>query len=38
MTACVALLIAAPASRQGKTTLTAGLARLHARQWGLYPQ
>ena len=31
MTACVALLIAAPASRQGKTTLTAGLARLHAR-------
>ena len=31
MTSCVALLIAAPASRQGKTTLTAGLARLHAR-------
>lgn len=31
MSSCVALLIAAPASRQGKTTLTAGLARLHAR-------
>lgn len=27
-----ALLVAAPASGQGKTTLTAGLARLHARQ------
>ena len=30
--ACPALLIAAPASGQGKTTVTAGLARLHARQ------
>jgi cobyrinic acid a,c-diamide synthase len=29
---CPALLIAAPASGQGKTTVTAGLARLHARQ------
>ena len=29
---CVALLIAAPASGQGKTTVTAALARLHARQ------
>ena len=28
---CPALLIAAPASGQGKTTVTAGLARLHAR-------
>ena len=28
---CVALLIAAPASGQGKTTVTAALARLHAR-------
>ncbi len=28
---CVALLIAAPASGQGKTTITAALARLHAR-------
>ena len=30
--ACVALLIAAPASGQGKTTVTAALARLHSRQ------
>lgn len=29
---CPAMLIAAPASGQGKTTVTAGLARLHARQ------
>lgn len=29
---CPALLIAAPASGQGKTTVTAGLARLHSRQ------
>ena len=29
---CSALLIAAPASGQGKTTVTAALARLHARQ------
>ncbi|MEG2817287.1 MAG: hypothetical protein RR907_06955, partial [Comamonas sp.] len=29
---CPALLITAPASGQGKTTLTAALARLHARQ------
>ncbi|RZJ15704.1 MAG: cobyrinate a,c-diamide synthase [Acidovorax sp.] len=32
MTMCPALLIAAPASGQGKTTVTAALARLHARQ------
>ena len=32
MTACPALLIAAPSSGQGKTTVTAALARLHARQ------
>lgn len=32
MTACPALLIAAPASGQGKTTVTAALARLHTRQ------
>ncbi|MGE5472004.1 MAG: cobyrinate a,c-diamide synthase [Bacteroidota bacterium] len=32
MAACPALLIAAPASGQGKTTVTAALARLHARQ------
>jgi cobyrinic acid a,c-diamide synthase len=32
MLACPALLIAAPASGQGKTTVTAALARLHARQ------
>ncbi|MBS1144078.1 MAG: hydrogenobyrinic acid a,c-diamide synthase (glutamine-hydrolyzing) / cobyrinate a,c-diamide synthase [Proteobacteria bacterium] len=32
MTSCPALLIAAPASGQGKTTVTAALARLHARQ------
>jgi cobyrinic acid a,c-diamide synthase len=32
MSRCSALLIAAPASGQGKTTVTAGLARLHARQ------
>ncbi|MGX2039369.1 cobyrinate a,c-diamide synthase [Methylocaldum sp. MU1018] len=32
MNRCPALLIAAPASGQGKTTVTAGLARLHARQ------
>lgn len=32
MSRCPALLIAAPASGQGKTTLTAALARLHARQ------
>ena len=32
MSRCVALLVAAPASRQGKTTLTAALARLHRRQ------
>ncbi len=31
MSRCVALLVAAPASRQGKTTLTAALARLHTR-------
>ncbi len=31
MVACPALLIAAPASGQGKTTVTAALARLHAR-------
>ena len=30
--ACPALLIAAPASGQGKTTITSALARLHARQ------
>ena len=29
---CPALLVAAPASGQGKTTLTAALARLHVRQ------
>ena len=29
---CPALLIAAPASGQGKTTVTAALARLHTRQ------
>ena len=32
MTSCPALLIAAPASGQGKTTVTAALARLHTRQ------
>lgn len=32
MSRCPALLIAAPASGQGKTTVTAALARLHARQ------
>ena len=32
MPACPALLIAAPASGQGKTTVTAALARLHSRQ------
>lgn len=32
MHSCPALLIAAPASGQGKTTVTAALARLHARQ------
>lgn len=32
MPACPALLIAAPASGQGKTTVTAALARLHVRQ------
>lgn len=32
MPRCPALLIAAPASGQGKTTVTAALARLHARQ------
>jgi cobyrinic acid a,c-diamide synthase len=32
MPTCPALLIAAPASGQGKTTVTAALARLHARQ------
>ncbi|MDV3243099.1 MAG: cobyrinate a,c-diamide synthase, partial [Methylocaldum sp.] len=32
MSRCPALLISAPASGQGKTTITAGLARLHARQ------
>lgn len=32
MTRCPALLIAAPASGQGKTTVTAALARLHARR------
>ncbi|MDQ5916215.1 MAG: cobyrinic acid a,c-diamide synthase [Pseudomonadota bacterium] len=31
-TACPALLVAAPASSQGKTTVVAALARLHARQ------
>src|SRR3954464_12625818 len=30
--ACPAILVAAPASGQGKTTVTAALARLHARQ------
>ena len=29
---CPALVVAAPASGQGKTTVTAALARLHARQ------
>jgi cobyrinic acid a,c-diamide synthase len=32
MAACPALLVAAPASGQGKTTVTAALAQLHARQ------
>ncbi len=32
MPACPALLVAAPASGQGKTTVTAALARLHVRQ------
>lgn len=32
ITRCPALLISAPASGQGKTTITAALARLHARQ------
>ncbi|MGV2293007.1 cobyrinate a,c-diamide synthase [Trinickia sp. YCB016] len=32
MSACPALFISAPASGQGKTTITAGLARLHRRQ------
>ena len=32
MSACPALLVAAPSSGQGKTTVTAALARLHARQ------
>lgn len=32
MPACPALLISAPASGQGKTTITAGLARLHRRR------
>lgn len=32
MTHCAALLVAAPASGQGKTTVAAALARLHARQ------
>jgi cobyrinic acid a,c-diamide synthase len=32
MPACPALFISAPASGQGKTTITAGLARLHGRQ------
>jgi len=32
MTACPAILIAAPASGQGKTTVACALARLHARQ------
>ena len=32
MTVCPALLIAAPSSGQGKTTVTAALARLHTRQ------
>ncbi len=32
MPTCPALLVAAPASGQGKTTVTAALARLHARQ------
>ncbi|MDP2769516.1 MAG: cobyrinic acid a,c-diamide synthase, partial [Giesbergeria sp.] len=32
MASCPALLIAAPASGQGKTTVVAALARLHARQ------
>ncbi|NMG55840.1 cobyrinate a,c-diamide synthase [Aromatoleum aromaticum] len=31
-TSCAALFVAAPASGQGKTTVTAALARLHARQ------
>ena len=31
MTTCAALLVAAPASGQGKTTVTAALARLHTR-------
>ena len=32
MISCPALLVAAPASGQGKTTIVAALARLHARQ------
>ena len=32
MHTCAAVLVAAPASGQGKTTVTAALARLHARQ------
>ncbi|MDD5248730.1 MAG: cobyrinate a,c-diamide synthase [Rhodocyclaceae bacterium] len=32
MAACPAILVAAPASGQGKTSIVAGLARLHARQ------
>ena len=32
MSRCPALVIAAPASGQGKTTVTAALARLHTRQ------
>jgi cobyrinic acid a,c-diamide synthase len=32
MTSCPAILVAAPASGQGKTTITSALARLHARQ------
>jgi cobyrinic acid a,c-diamide synthase len=32
MTSCPAILVAAPASGQGKTTVACALARLHARQ------
>jgi len=34
MTTCPAILVAAPASGQGKTTVVSALARLHARQGG----
>ena len=32
MISCPALFVSAPASNQGKTTVTAGLARYHARR------